>query len=464
MAAAGLHDRDEYNMRYPEPPQFPPASMGLSPESYASYPRQSSLDYAATTMTYDANGSIYTEAPYMYQSKSSPGLYADDSDMRVPSSNLSIASASSSNMGSPLSNHGNLAPIPEWAATPQGLGVNPGIVDQSEYFPGTEYSYAPGTIDGYNPAFEFGHTKGPGFVGELSQVPRSRLSPRLGQTLRGSSMSSATSSESVSTLVPARSSSLALDTQLAQASVTASPASTSASSIASSLVFASPATSTTSCFPSPTPPAWCSPNRGPGDRSPPSAPKTPRLVSPFFSQSSGHFVPPLETSCWFPLSKYSRRTRTPVADSNCSTADPSLIHPDVRTMAMPGFEQPHYAVPNSAYPASPALSASPQLRSGNTSPFVPNNSFQPFSPFQPPALDQQTHQQRRRSLASFNSSYSGDQHYSDNESKEKQRCPHPDCGKIFKDLRAHMLTHQTERPEKCPIATCEYHTKGFARK
>lgn len=27
-----------------------------------------------------------------------------------------------------------------------------------------------------------------------------------------------------------------------------------------------------------------------------------------------------------------------------------------------------------------------------------------------------------------------------------------------------MLTHQSERPEKCPITTCEYHTKGFARK
>lgn len=27
-----------------------------------------------------------------------------------------------------------------------------------------------------------------------------------------------------------------------------------------------------------------------------------------------------------------------------------------------------------------------------------------------------------------------------------------------------MLTHQHERPEKCPIPTCEYHIKGFARK
>lgn len=54
--------------------------------------------------------------------------------------------------------------------------------------------------------------------------------------------------------------------------------------------------------------------------------------------------------------------------------------------------------------------------------------------------------------------------YSGDESKEKQRCPHPDCGKTFKDLKAHMLTHQNERPEKCPIQTCDYHIKGFARK
>ncbi|KAI1079453.1 hypothetical protein F5B20DRAFT_590617 [Whalleya microplaca] len=48
--------------------------------------------------------------------------------------------------------------------------------------------------------------------------------------------------------------------------------------------------------------------------------------------------------------------------------------------------------------------------------------------------------------------------------ENRNRCPHPDCGRVFKDLAAHMLTHQEERPEKCPIETCEYHTKGFARK
>ncbi|CAM1507302.1 Fc.00g069430.m01.CDS01 [Cosmosporella sp. VM-42] len=48
--------------------------------------------------------------------------------------------------------------------------------------------------------------------------------------------------------------------------------------------------------------------------------------------------------------------------------------------------------------------------------------------------------------------------------ENRTRCPHPDCGRVFRDLAAHMLTHQEERPEKCPITTCEYHTKGFARK
>lgn len=44
----------------------------------------------------------------------------------------------------------------------------------------------------------------------------------------------------------------------------------------------------------------------------------------------------------------------------------------------------------------------------------------------------------------------------------RSRCP--DCGRVFKDLAAHRLTHQEERPEKCPMESCEYHVKGFARK
>ncbi|KAK2745033.1 hypothetical protein FQN55_006390 [Onygenales sp. PD_40] len=76
---------------------------------------------------------------------------------------------------------------------------------------------------------------------------------------------------------------------------------------------------------------------------------------------------------------------------------------------------------------------------------------------------------RRSSVSSVNSRRSphspltGSVDYEE-EGKEKGRCPHPDCGRVFKDLKAHMLTHQSERPEKCPIVTCEYHLKGFARK
>ena len=51
-----------------------------------------------------------------------------------------------------------------------------------------------------------------------------------------------------------------------------------------------------------------------------------------------------------------------------------------------------------------------------------------------------------------------------NSHKETKDTLCPECNKCFRDLRAHQLTHQLERPEKCPIAICEYSKKGFARK
>lgn len=91
------------------------------------------------------------------------------------------------------------------------------------------------------------------------------------------------------------------------------------------------------------------------------------------------------------------------------------------------------------------------MRTESQSPYLP-----PTNPYYMPTFS--TVDQRRPSVHSFHSGYS------DSDAKEKQRCPHPECGKVFKDLKAHMLTHQNERPEKCPITTCEYHIKGFARK
>jgi len=44
------------------------------------------------------------------------------------------------------------------------------------------------------------------------------------------------------------------------------------------------------------------------------------------------------------------------------------------------------------------------------------------------------------------------------------RCPFRDCGRHCKDLKAHMLTHMSERRFKCSVVSCEYREKGFARK
>ena len=294
----GLHDSENFNM-YPEPPQNTfssiPMDMGLGQDSYGNYPRQSHDTYPAT-MAFDPNGPIFAEATYpMYTGGSSPSMYPDDSDMRVPSSNLSSASATSSAVGSPLSNPGQLAPVQEWSAA-QGLGVSPGIVDQNDYFPGSEYSFAPQGMDGFNQTFDFAaaNSKPPGFVGELSQVPRS-VSSRQRNTPHGS-ISSVSSADSCVTVIPEPG--LALETRLAQRALNNSPVSTTASSRKSSLVFVSPTVSSSSSFSSPPPVAWSSPCV---DDLSPTRPRTPRMA-PFFSQSSGHFVPPLETSCWFPLS------------------------------------------------------------------------------------------------------------------------------------------------------------------
>lgn len=225
-------------------------------------------------MAYDQGTTLYADAPYnMYHAKS-PSLYPEDSNLSVDSH-----SASSSNAGSPLSNPGNLA---SWGA-PLGPGVSPGIVDQGEYFHGNEYSFTP--LDGYNPNFEFSVTKGPGFVGEFEQIPRSHLSPS--QSLPAPSYFSSTSY----TTTPKTG--LVLDTRLPTSSATHSTVSTS-SSMASNPVLSSPATSTSSCFPSP---LLSARGKHYADRRPQSS----RIVSSFFTQSSWHFVPPLDSSCWFPL-------------------------------------------------------------------------------------------------------------------------------------------------------------------
>ncbi|PWY71055.1 C2H2 finger domain protein [Aspergillus sclerotioniger CBS 115572] len=121
--------------------------------------------------------------------------------------------------------------------------------------------------------------------------------------------------------------------------------------------------------------------------------------------------------------------------------DPSHLHPAESYTANQPFAQPASVVPTS----SPSMMHSiPQPR--------------PVSAFD-----------RRSSISSVQSQRShpspaASNAESEDDSKEKGRCPFPECRRVFKDLKAHILTHQSERPEKCPIVTCEYHVKGFARK
>ncbi|KAI4129080.1 MAG: hypothetical protein LQ338_002430 [Usnochroma carphineum] len=103
---------------------------------------------------------------------------------------------------------------------------------------------------------------------------------------------------------------------------------------------------------------------------------------------------------------------------------------------------------------------SARFRSGTASPYLHTSSFQPY---------RRGSEARKLSVVSNLSRVSQENARSaslgfEEDGKERGRCPNPDCGRLFKDLKAHMLTHQSERPEKCPIATCEYHHKGFARK
>lgn len=157
-----------------------------------------------------------------------------------------------------------------------------------------------------------------------------------------------------------------------------------------------------------------------------------------------------------------------LADASLDLTDPSLIHPEINRPPMAIPYDAHYHQAGLPYPASPSAisSSSPQphmMRTNSSSPFLHAGSFQTAYTTSPYAAPMD-HNGRRLSMGNFISPGSAEYHSSDETGKEKQRCTYPDCGKIFKDLKAHMLTHQNERPEKCPIQTCEYHVKGFARK
>ncbi|KAJ5097656.1 hypothetical protein N7456_008377, partial [Penicillium angulare] len=160
--------------------------------------------------------------------------------------------------------------------------------------------------------------------------------------------------------------------------------------------------------------------------------------------------------------------------------DPSLIQPVsgapnfAPTISFPDQQNNaiYSTIPTNFLPHSPIPSPVPYSHSTEQ----PSPGLHPAPQASPPMMNSGYNSRpasvydRRSSISSINSRRSkpGSPSLSsiegDEDVKERGRCPHPECGRPVKDLKAHLLTHQSERPEKCPIANCEYHIKGFARK
>lgn len=254
---------------YPAPPQGAFSAgidLGLNSEAYD--PR-----FLSVTMGgYDHN-------PFALDG---PAAWAyGDAELRAHLSPGSENSPTSSAVGSPRSTHDQPAPLPEWAPH----SMSPAIVDSQGYYAaGTEYSFAPGGMEELAPfAFAAEASKPPGFVGELPQTFTTSASGQQPQhTNLGSPSPSVSRRESTCSVFSEAGPAAASPCEPAYGQIMSSPMSPLSSRKFS--VF-TPSDSSKSLS-SPTAPVWTSP--------------TVRHASPFFSQSSGHFIAPLGSSCWFP--------------------------------------------------------------------------------------------------------------------------------------------------------------------
>lgn len=291
----------------------PNASYTYARQTQDSYPNVSA--YAAAPM--------YAEVPQFMNGKQSPNPFAIESpELRAPPSNLSTASGpstTSSAMNSPYSNHGHVVPhMPEWPT--QGLGINPSIVG-FDNFGSQDYTFAP---SGMEQDFAFQDLNKPSFVGECASfsAPSSRVHP-------------VSSSSSVSTFVPSSSpldvsfESVVEQTRSDYSTPRLTQSPLSAATPSNEHFFKSPGTPASvssplsnrrfSVFSLNGAPSSPFPSSGPAgrDQESRSSPLFPVAQSfqpeapshtysyrqtPFFSQTSGQFVAPLESSCLFPRS------------------------------------------------------------------------------------------------------------------------------------------------------------------
>lgn len=406
-------------------------------------------------------------------------------------SGASVHSTSSSAMGSPHMNPSY--PTDEWTMVPgQGLGLPPEVVSQDAF-------NQPFFTSSIEQEAMIASDKLPGFVGE--STASLHMSSHFNAPVTPSS-ASFQSSPSATFKTPGGGQQLPLVPVLRSQNEPSSSPSTVAPRRPGDELFKTPMAPASAMLPSS--PRRLSPPRAqyfdqrrrsslPGERrnsllsnqvfpppgTPPlEAPSSPFVhspqsySSPVINQGNNVSLAPIQSSCSFPAPLQLQSSCFRSTTSNASnlrltvldSPDPSILNP-----------QPyHQPMPYTAYPEM--STASPRLFHQPPSP-APSNSSQnrhsfKASPAQSPYLGSQRFHpyayDRRGSVASNQSnSYSSQRSTSyelDDEAREKGQCPIPECGRIFKDLKAHMLTHQNERPEKCPIQTCEYHIKGFARK
>lgn len=297
---------------YPDPPNmFSPQTFlfsgvpGFETEHGGPYtfPRQES--YPVTTGFNSTT--MYAEAQQFMES---PDIRA-----QAPSnySTASGASATSSVMGSPHSIHVQMATVPEW--TPHGLGLNPSIMGYDGFGQSNEYSFnAPGMEDF---ALDINAGKPNGFVGECENVITST------SRQDGSIVSNPESLSSLSTFVksPRTADMIDLIRSPSTSRSMASPV-TPVSAVRkdyADIGFKSPCVSAFAISPTSTrrpsqafSASSVAPSSAAGrslsavSQSSFTSESIPSFAtyhpSPFFSQSSGNFVLPLESSCWFPLS------------------------------------------------------------------------------------------------------------------------------------------------------------------
>lgn len=297
MASRHLNSDEADFPLYPDPTtsMFPQQPFPFNPvqnfdmdQNLWSYTREA---YPVST-GFDSH-TIYSENPqYGHESPEMRG---------VPSnySTASGASATSSNMGSPHSVHQN---VPEWG--PSGIAMTPGIVSYDNTFgQGNEYTYAPSGMEEFA-TLEFNQPKSGFSVGECNNVTRSV------SRQHGSISSNAESISSVSTFVATPGTGSMSSPSVSRSPVnmrsgnsrldsSVSPVSSRRPSKAfTASHFTSSSTVSQGQEPLSTPHSAISQSSYASE----STAFSNYHASPFFSQSSGNFVAPLESSCWFPLS------------------------------------------------------------------------------------------------------------------------------------------------------------------